>query len=233
MAIDEPAPGSSVGKRQAAARPEREADAVATRTSRASAWRLSFGIDPGKSGTVAVLDEGGEQTSEMHDMPSTLGSNGRSATNAPYLRGSSLCTHARIAFCEFVGPRPTDAKVAACGVDRAEACLIAFADMRRERRMTARTSPRSLRSGTGVFYDLEGFGGSLMKFTVYQGSRQLIDGESEGKNHVISLVQKAHYIEAILRCSRTSSAEIAEWKDEMICAVESEARNAVASIRIG
>ena len=46
------------------------------------------------------------------------------------------------------------------------------------------------------------------------------------------LVQKAHYIEAILRCSRTSSAEIAEWKDEMICAVESEARNAVASIRI-
>ena len=49
------------------------------------------------------------------------------------------------------------------------------------------------------------------------------------------LVQKAHHIEAILRCSRTSrgrGAEIAEWKDEMICAVESEARNAVASIRI-
>ena len=46
------------------------------------------------------------------------------------------------------------------------------------------------------------------------------------------LVQKAHHIEAILRCSRTSSAEIARWKNEMICAVESEARNAVASIRI-
>ena len=56
------------------------------------------------------------------------------------------------------------------------------------------------------------------------------------------LIQKAHDIEAILRRSRTSSgtrwpqrscaSEIAEWKNEMICAVESEARNAVASIRI-
>jgi hypothetical protein len=46
------------------------------------------------------------------------------------------------------------------------------------------------------------------------------------------LVQKAHDIEAILRRPRTSSAEIAEWKSEMICAVESEARNAAASIRI-
>jgi hypothetical protein len=56
------------------------------------------------------------------------------------------------------------------------------------------------------------------------------------------LIQKAHNIEAILRRSRTSggtrwprrarASEIAEWKNEMICAVESEARNAVASIRI-
>jgi hypothetical protein len=46
------------------------------------------------------------------------------------------------------------------------------------------------------------------------------------------LVRKAHDIEAIQRCSRTSSAEIAVWKNEMIRAVESEARNAVASIRI-
>jgi hypothetical protein len=71
-----------------------------------------------------------------------------------------------------------------------------------------------------------------MKFTVYQGSRQLIDGESKGRTMSTQLVQKAHHIEAILRCSRTSSAEIARWKNEMICAVESEARNAVASIRI-
>jgi hypothetical protein len=46
------------------------------------------------------------------------------------------------------------------------------------------------------------------------------------------LSRKAHAIEAILRGSQTSSGEIAEWKNEMICAVESEARNAVASIRI-
>jgi hypothetical protein len=128
-----------------------------------------LGIDPGKSGTVAVLDEGGDLL-EMHDMPSTLGSNGRSATNAPLLARILARTHARIAFCEFVGARPTDAKVAACGVDRAEACLIAFAGLQPGAPMTR-----------------EGFGGRLMKFTVYQGSRQLIDGESEGKNHVISI----------------------------------------------
>jgi hypothetical protein len=46
------------------------------------------------------------------------------------------------------------------------------------------------------------------------------------------LSRKAHAIEAILQGSQTSSGEIAEWKNEMICAVESEARNAVASIRI-
>jgi hypothetical protein len=46
------------------------------------------------------------------------------------------------------------------------------------------------------------------------------------------LVKKAHEIEAILGRPRTSKAEIAEWKNEMICAVESEARNAGAIIRI-
>ena len=142
-----------------------------------------LGIDPGKSGTVAVLDEGGDLL-EMHDMPSTLGSNGRSATNAPLLARILARTHARIAFCEFVGARPTDAKVAACGVDRAEACLIAFAGLQPGAPMTReRLHDRC----EAVLVDLEGFGGRLMKFTVYQGSRQLIDGESEGKNHVISI----------------------------------------------
>ena len=142
-----------------------------------------LGIDPGKSGTVAVLDEGGDLL-EMHDMPSTLGSNGRSATNAPLLARILARTHARIAFCEFVGVRPTDAKVAACGVDRAEACLIAFAGLQPGAPMTReRLHDRC----EAVLVDLEGFGGRLMKFTVYQGSRQLIDGESEGKNHVISI----------------------------------------------
>ena len=39
-----------------------------------------LGIDPGKSGAVAVLDEGGELL-KVHDTPSTLEPNGRSATN--------------------------------------------------------------------------------------------------------------------------------------------------------
>src|SRR3984957_15069815 len=43
-----------------------------------------LGIDPGKSGAVAVLDEGGELL-KVHDTPSTLEPNGRSATNAPLL----------------------------------------------------------------------------------------------------------------------------------------------------
>jgi hypothetical protein len=46
------------------------------------------------------------------------------------------------------------------------------------------------------------------------------------------LVQKTHEIETILRRPQTSSAEIAEWKNKMVCAIESEARNAKAIIRI-
>ena len=41
-----------------------------------------LGIDPGKSGAVAVLDEGGELL-KVHDTPSTLEPNGRSPPNAP------------------------------------------------------------------------------------------------------------------------------------------------------
>jgi hypothetical protein len=46
------------------------------------------------------------------------------------------------------------------------------------------------------------------------------------------MIRKAHAIEAIVQRSQTSSAEIAEWKTEMISAVESAARSAVATIRI-
>jgi hypothetical protein len=67
-------------------------------------------LDPGAHWAVAVLDEGGELL-KVHDTPSTLEPNGRSATNAPLLAGILARTHARIAFCEFVGARPTDAKV--------------------------------------------------------------------------------------------------------------------------
>jgi hypothetical protein len=77
-----------------------------------------IGIDPGVHGAIAVLDERGDLL-EVVDMPSTPEANGRSATNAPLLAGILARTHARIAFCEFVGARPTDAKVAAFAFCRA------------------------------------------------------------------------------------------------------------------
>jgi hypothetical protein len=43
-----------------------------------------LGIDPGAHGAIAVLDEGGDLL-EVLDTPSTLETNGRSATNAPLL----------------------------------------------------------------------------------------------------------------------------------------------------
>ena len=57
-----------------------------------------LGIDPGKSGTIAVLDENGELL-DVHDTPTTLETSGRTATNAPLLAGVFARTHARVAFC--------------------------------------------------------------------------------------------------------------------------------------
>lgn len=81
-----------------------------------------FGIDPGEHGAIAVLDERGDLL-EVVDMPSTPETNGRSATNAPLLAGILARTHAQIAFCEFVGARPTDAKVAAFAFGRARGVI--------------------------------------------------------------------------------------------------------------
>jgi hypothetical protein len=81
-----------------------------------------LGIDPGAHGAIAVLDEDGGLL-EVLDMPSTPEANGRSATNAPLLAGILARTHARIAFCEFVGARPTDAKVSAFAFGRARGVI--------------------------------------------------------------------------------------------------------------
>jgi crossover junction endodeoxyribonuclease RuvC len=81
-----------------------------------------IGIDPGAHGAIAVMNEGGDLL-EVLDMPSTPEANGRSATNAPLLAGIFARTHARIAFCEFVGARPTDAKVAAFAFGRARGVI--------------------------------------------------------------------------------------------------------------
>jgi hypothetical protein len=81
-----------------------------------------LGIDPGAHGAIAMLDEAGDLI-EVLDMPSTPEANGRSATNAPLLAGMLARAHARIAFCEFVGPHPTDAKVAAFAFGRARGVI--------------------------------------------------------------------------------------------------------------
>jgi hypothetical protein len=81
-----------------------------------------LGIDPGAHGAIAVLNENGELL-ELVDMPSTPEANGRPATNAPLLARILARTHARVAFCEFVGARPTDAKVAAFAFGRARGCI--------------------------------------------------------------------------------------------------------------
>ena len=80
-----------------------------------------LGIDPGAHGAIAWLDETGDLI-EVADMPATPEANGRTATNAPLLAGILARTHARVAFCEFVGARPTDAKVAAFAFGRASWC---------------------------------------------------------------------------------------------------------------
>jgi crossover junction endodeoxyribonuclease RuvC len=69
-----------------------------------------------------LLDEAGQLLS-VEDMPALPEANGRIATNAPLLATSLARSHARIAFCEFVGARPTDAKVAAFAFGRARGVI--------------------------------------------------------------------------------------------------------------
>lgn len=81
-----------------------------------------IGIDPGAHGAVAGLDETGSLL-WIEDMPVTREANGRTATNAPLLAGVLARAHARVAFCEYVGARPTDAKVAAFSFGRARGVI--------------------------------------------------------------------------------------------------------------
>jgi crossover junction endodeoxyribonuclease RuvC len=79
-------------------------------------------IDPGGHGAISGHDESGGLLWVV-DMPSTLEANGRTATNAPLLAGILPRTHARVAFCEFVGARSTDAKIAAFAFGRARGVI--------------------------------------------------------------------------------------------------------------
>jgi crossover junction endodeoxyribonuclease RuvC len=80
------------------------------------------GIDPGGHGAISGHDKSGSLLWVV-DMPSTREANGRTATNAPLLASILARTHARVAFCEFVGARPTDARVAAFAFGRARGVI--------------------------------------------------------------------------------------------------------------
>ena len=81
-----------------------------------------LGIDPGVNGAIAILSIEGALLS-VEDMPATLEANGRRATNAPLLSEIIVRSHAEQIFCEFVGARPTDAKVAAFAFGRARGVI--------------------------------------------------------------------------------------------------------------
>jgi crossover junction endodeoxyribonuclease RuvC len=81
-----------------------------------------LGIDPGAHGAIAALDAAGALL-WIEDMPVTTEANGRSATNAPLLASILARSHARVAFCEFVGARPTDAKASAFAFGRARGVI--------------------------------------------------------------------------------------------------------------
>jgi crossover junction endodeoxyribonuclease RuvC len=81
-----------------------------------------LGIDPGGHGAISGHNESGGLLWVV-DMPSTREANGRTATNAPLLASILARTHARVAFCEFVGARPTDARVAAFAFGRARGVI--------------------------------------------------------------------------------------------------------------
>jgi hypothetical protein len=76
----------------------------------------------GAHGAIADLNAAGNLL-WIEDTPSTLEASGRTATNAPLLASIMARAHARVAFCEFVGARPTDAKVAAFAFGRARGVI--------------------------------------------------------------------------------------------------------------
>ena len=81
-----------------------------------------IGFDPGVHGAIALLSDDG-QLLEIHDMPETEECSGRHATNAPLLASIIVQLHARVAFCEFVASRPSDAKIAAFAFGRSRGVI--------------------------------------------------------------------------------------------------------------
>jgi crossover junction endodeoxyribonuclease RuvC len=84
---------------------------------------LILGIDPGLSGAIAVLNADGSLLA-IHDMPTLAdGAKGRLALNAPLVSAIVSQTCARQAFCELIGPRPTDGVAGAFGFGRSRGII--------------------------------------------------------------------------------------------------------------
>jgi crossover junction endodeoxyribonuclease RuvC len=84
---------------------------------------MMLGIDPGLDGAIATLTPGGDLLA-IEDMPSIAdGAKGRRALNAPLLWNLIARSHATVAYCELVGPRPTDGVAGAFGFGRSRGIL--------------------------------------------------------------------------------------------------------------
>ncbi len=82
-----------------------------------------IGIDPGLDGAIAELTEAGELVA-IHDMPTLEdGAKGRRAVNPALLASIIYASHATLAYCELVGPRPTDSTTGAFGFGRSRGII--------------------------------------------------------------------------------------------------------------
>jgi len=82
-----------------------------------------LGIDPGLDGAIAELTEAGELI-RVHDMPTLEdGAKGRRAVNPALFAAIVYNSHANAAFCELVGPRPTDSTTGAFGFGRSRGII--------------------------------------------------------------------------------------------------------------
>jgi crossover junction endodeoxyribonuclease RuvC len=84
---------------------------------------IVLGIDPGLDGAIAILTEAGELVA-IHDMPTLEdGAKGRRAVNPALFASIIYGSHATLAYCELVGPRPTDSTTGAFGFGRSRGII--------------------------------------------------------------------------------------------------------------
>ena len=82
-----------------------------------------IGCDPGNSGALALVTLEGDLL-ELEDMPIVAdGVKGRQTINAPLLAALLRRWSPRAAYVELIGPRPTDAKVAAFSFGRCRGAI--------------------------------------------------------------------------------------------------------------